>query len=139
VAYTNFGEYDKALQSFDQVIQLEPDNAAGYDNKGALFFRQGKFNECIPAFQKALQLQPYAATYSNLGTAYFFLKRYPEAVQQFEKAVEMNPDEEMMVGNGRLVLLVRNVGSTAVRLPRRYGGPEKRPLCLDVPRGTSRP
>jgi eukaryotic-like serine/threonine-protein kinase len=81
------------------VTQLEPDNAYGYMNIGDVYFRQGKYNECIPFFEKAIKLQPQAALYSNLGTAYFFLRRYKEAVPMFEKAVEMSPNSEWMVGN----------------------------------------
>jgi len=66
---------------------------------GAVYFRQGKYEECIPFIQKALKLQPSADLYSNLGTAYFFLKRYEEAVPMFEKAVEMNPNDEEITGN----------------------------------------
>jgi tetratricopeptide (TPR) repeat protein len=58
-----------------------------------------RWSECIPNFEKALQIQPYFGTYSNLGTAYFFLKRYNDAVKMFEKAVAMNPNEHMAMGN----------------------------------------
>jgi tetratricopeptide (TPR) repeat protein len=59
----------------------------------------GKYEESIPAYQKALQLQPYAATYSNLGTSYFYLKKYADAVPMFQKAAEMNPGDEALAGN----------------------------------------
>jgi len=82
-----------------RITELEPDNAVGYMNIGAVYFRRGKYNECIPFIQKALKLQARADLYSNLGTAYFFLKRYEEAVTVFEKAVEMDPNDEETMGN----------------------------------------
>jgi tetratricopeptide (TPR) repeat protein len=93
------GDYEKALKQYQAVTLLEPDNAAGYDNVGSVYSRMGKYEESITAYQKALQIQPYAATYSNLATAFFYLKRYPEAVQTFEKAVQMNPGDETYTGN----------------------------------------
>ena len=81
------------------MTELEPDNSAGYGNTGAIYLREGKWNEAIAPLQKALQLQPSSSTYSNLGTAYFYLKRYPEAVKAFEQAVEMSPNDETAVGN----------------------------------------
>jgi tetratricopeptide (TPR) repeat protein len=93
------GENEKALACFRRVTELEPGNQRGYANIGAIYFQQGKYNECIPAFQKALQLQPNFASYSNIGTAYFYLKRYDDAVKMFEKAVEMNPNQQVPVGN----------------------------------------
>ncbi|HKU20841.1 MAG TPA: protein kinase [Terriglobales bacterium] len=98
-AYYSFGENELAVAGFKKVIELEPDNAAGYDNLGVVLMRMEKWNDCIPNFEKALQIQPYYATYSNLGTAYFFLKRYHEAVQMFEKAAAMNSNDHMVMGN----------------------------------------
>src|SRR5260221_13009255 len=59
----------------------------------------GRYEESVTAYQKALQIQPYAATYSDLGTSWFYLKRYQESVQMFQKAAEMSPGEETIVGN----------------------------------------
>ncbi len=65
---------------------------------GTCTLQQGKYQESIPYFQKALQIEPYFSAYSNLGTSYFFLKQYSNAVDMFEKAVALNPnDTEMMV------------------------------------------
>ncbi len=98
-AFLDFGENDNALAEFKRVTELESDNPIGWENTGNAYIRQGKWEECIPAFQKALALQPYYSTYSNLATAYFFLKRYPESVQMFEKAVELNPNDATASGN----------------------------------------
>lgn len=98
-AYLDFGDNQSALAEFQRVTQLESDNPIGWENTGNAYIRQGKWLECIPAFQKAIALQPYYSTYSNLGTAYFFLQRYPESVQMFEKAVELNPNDATAAGN----------------------------------------
>ncbi|MGB2621445.1 MAG: tetratricopeptide repeat protein, partial [Candidatus Acidiferrum sp.] len=87
------------LAALRHIIELDPENSFGYLNVGAVYFMQGKYEDCIPYFQKALKLQPDYKTYSNLGTAYFYLKRYNESVPMFEKAVEMDPDDARYVGN----------------------------------------
>jgi len=80
-AYSQTGEYDKALAAFRRVTELEPENYHGlHEHWRQFYFEQGKYDECIPFFQKALQLQPDASAYSNLGVAYFYLKRYSESV-----------------------------------------------------------
>ena len=71
---------------------LEPDIDAGYENVGNVYLQQGKYQECIPYFQKALQIEPFFSTYSNLGTAFFFLKQYSNSADMFEKAVALNPN-----------------------------------------------
>ena len=62
---------------------------------GYVNLQQGKYQESIPYFQKALQIEPYFTTYSNLGTAYFNLKQYPQAVEMFEKTAALNPNDTM--------------------------------------------
>jgi len=98
-AYLDFGQNDNALAEFKRVTELEADNPIGWENVGNTYLRQGKLEECIPAYQKALSIQPYYSTYSNLATAYFFLKRLPESVQMYEKAVELNPNDATATGN----------------------------------------
>jgi tetratricopeptide (TPR) repeat protein len=87
------------LEAFQQVSVLEPDIDLGYENVGNIYLQQGKYQDCIPYFQKALQIQPFWSTYSNLGTAYFFLKQYPNSVDMFEKAVALNPNNTLTTVN----------------------------------------
>jgi serine/threonine-protein kinase len=78
---------------------MSPDNATGYANIGATYFRQAKWAEAVPSFQKALAVQPDADIYSNLGTAYFFLGQYDNAIKNFEQAVGLSPKNEQLMGN----------------------------------------
>jgi tetratricopeptide (TPR) repeat protein len=87
------------LQAFQQVIVLAPDIDAGYENVGNFYAMQGKYQDAVPYYQKALEIEPYYTTYSNLGTSYFFLKQYAQAVPMFEKAVELNPNDTGMMTN----------------------------------------
>jgi serine/threonine protein kinase/Flp pilus assembly protein TadD len=98
-AYFDFGDNEKALEEYQRVSELAADNPIGYQNTGAVYFRLGRWNDSIPAFQKSLQLEPAASTYSDLGTAYFYLQRYDDAIKMFEKAVALSPKDEIWEGN----------------------------------------
>jgi len=98
-AYSQIGDYDKALEAFKQVTTLEPDVNAGYENSGNVLVQQGKYAEAVPLLQRALQIEPDAAAYTNIGTAYFFLKRFAEAAQAFEKAVAINSNDTQLIVN----------------------------------------
>ena len=93
------GEYTKALIAYKRVTELEPDVEVGFENVGNVYLQQGKYQESIPYFQKAIQIEPYFTTYSNLGTAYFGLKQYPQAVEMFEKAAALTPNESATAVN----------------------------------------
>jgi serine/threonine-protein kinase len=98
-AYLSLPDYPKALQAFQQVIVLAPDIDAGYENVGNFYAMQGKYQDAVPYYKKALEIEPYYTTYSNLGSSYFFLKQYAQAVPMFEKAVELNPNDTGMMTN----------------------------------------
>ena len=91
--------FPRLCRHFKQVTVLEPDIDVGFENVGNMYLQQGKYQESIPYFQKALQIEPGFLTYSNLGTSYFFLKQYSNAVEMFEKAVALNPNDTQMMVN----------------------------------------
>jgi tetratricopeptide (TPR) repeat protein len=98
-AYALFGDNEHALAAFQRVTQVDPDNPIGYRNIGVIYFNQDRWKDCVPEFEKSLQLQANYIAYSNLGTAYFYLHRFRDAVSMFEKAVEMNPKQHEVMGN----------------------------------------
>ena len=42
-AYFQLGQYDKALEAFKRIPELEPDNAFGYVNIASVYTQQGKY------------------------------------------------------------------------------------------------
>jgi tetratricopeptide (TPR) repeat protein len=93
------GDNDKALDYFKQVTKLEPDLATGYNSTGAVYLRQGNWNDAIPMFTKTIELQPSPLSYSNLGTTNFFLGQYNIAAQMFEKAAGLSPNDPSIRAN----------------------------------------
>ena len=103
-AFFNFTEYGKALVQFRSVTDLDPGNYFGYMNTGAVHLVQGKYEESIQDFERALEVAPDGAhddanIHSNLGTAYFYLKRYSDSVKENERAVKIGPIDYVLVGN----------------------------------------
>lgn len=55
--------------------------------------KEGKLEEAIEAFEKAIELNPYSADIvSDRGVAYIHLNKKEEALTDFNSAVEMQPD-----------------------------------------------
>lgn len=62
-------------------------------NLGNAQREQGKLDECMAAYDKALAIDPtYVDAYINRGTAWRYKEDYKAAVADFEKAVELRPD-----------------------------------------------
>lgn len=63
-----------------------------HNNQGVDFAQQGKLNEAIAAFNRAIQIFPkYENAHNNLGLALGSQNKFSEAVAAFNRAIEINP------------------------------------------------
>ena len=86
---------DKAEHHLKEAIALKPDYSDAYNYLGVIYFRQGKVNQAIEAYNKALEnllyTKPQDAHY-HLGIAYMSLKEYQKAKAHLEEAIQLVPD-----------------------------------------------
>jgi tetratricopeptide (TPR) repeat protein len=62
--------------------------------------RAGRYEECIAAARKALELRPdYAEAYNNIAAAYTSLHRWDEGIQAATEAIRIKPDFELAKKN----------------------------------------
>jgi tetratricopeptide (TPR) repeat protein len=55
-AYNNLGQYERAIQDYDEAIRLNPQVAMLYYNRGGSYEALGKTKEVERDFQKAKEL-----------------------------------------------------------------------------------
>lgn len=78
--------------SLNEVDLNVPAAAKKEYDKGSKFSNEGKAQEAIAAFKKALDIYPnYLIAHNDLGVQYLNLKRPAEAAEQFGDAIEINP------------------------------------------------
>ena len=89
------GNYDKSIQQYQAVIELDPSLAAvAYNNIGFAYgLGLNEWDSAIEYYKKAIKYDPeYAEGYSNLGVAYSTVKGNQEkAIEYFKKSIELNP------------------------------------------------
>lgn len=74
-----------------EVDQEVPAPAKKEFDKGVQLVGQGKSQEAIESFKRAIDIYPtYLMARNDLGVQYLTLKRFDEAVEQFESAIEIN-------------------------------------------------
>src|SRR4030095_16333762 len=90
--YLEDGQNEKAIESFDEGLSFNTlQHEIIYNNKGIALFRLQRYEEAIPAFQKAIELNPgFQNAYRNLGYCYLNLKQYPQAIDNFKQAVKLD-------------------------------------------------
>ena len=86
----NLRRYTEAVEDFDRALQLDPNSAFAYANRGISKGYLGRFAEAIDDFDMALQLDPNdALVYSDRGLANARLGRYAEAIEDFDRALAL--------------------------------------------------
>jgi tetratricopeptide (TPR) repeat protein len=69
--YLGNGQYNDAIQQFQQVQQDDPKHAFGFFGLGQTYAKQGNQDKAIESFQNALNVQGnYLEAYSEMGYAY---------------------------------------------------------------------
>lgn len=94
-----FENYEEAIKEFDRAIELEPEYAGAYYNRGCIY-REGDKQRAIRDFTKAIELKSeYAEAYNNRGSLYAEVGDYQQAIRDFTKAIELRPDYAMAFVN----------------------------------------
>jgi len=72
VAYKRKGEFDRALQDYEQAIRLNPTNANAYNNRGVIYRIKGEYGRAIADYDEAISLKhgDYPAAYYNRALAH---------------------------------------------------------------------
>ena len=63
-------EYDWAIEDYNTVIEMKPDNVEAYIHRGLAYHHKGEYDRAIGDFTKAIELKPnYADAYYDRGVA----------------------------------------------------------------------
>ena len=81
------GEYDKAKEHLEVVLQSHDDYADVHNMMGVILYEGGQPNEACAAFERALALNPrYTEAALNLSVCYNELGRYDDAKRVYTNA-----------------------------------------------------
>ena len=81
-------------------LELKPDYAEAHNNLGIALNDQGKPDEAVACYRRALELKPdYAEAHNNLGIACKEQGKLDEAVACYRRALELKPDCVMAHSN----------------------------------------
>lgn len=88
------GDHDTAVTEYTRAIELEPNYAAAYNNRGNSYAKQKQYERAIQDYDKAIELDPnYAYAYNNRGISNAKLEQYERAIQDYGKAIELDPND----------------------------------------------
>jgi tetratricopeptide (TPR) repeat protein len=93
-------EYDKAIEDYSKAIDLKPDYADAYFDRGNAWSEKKEYDKAIEDYDKATYLKPdNAIAYYNRGNRWLNKKEYDKAIEDYSKAIELKPDYPLAYGN----------------------------------------
>jgi TolB-like protein/Tfp pilus assembly protein PilF/class 3 adenylate cyclase len=91
-AYHGFRDYDRARQEFEAALRVLPNHSPVYMITAAVDRRQGRWEDALRHFDRAVELDPL--NFTNLQESAFtreILNRFDEARPLLERALAINP------------------------------------------------
>ena len=84
---------EKALSAYDTAIQLQPDYAEVYNNRGNVKNRLGCPDDALADYNEAICLNPnFAEAYHNGGVQKVLCEEFDAAIVDFTEAIRLNSD-----------------------------------------------
>jgi tetratricopeptide (TPR) repeat protein len=90
------GDWQGAVQTYSQVLDIIPDEGGLYYNLGMAYFQGKEHRKAIEQFEKAISVSPGILRESalipfNIGMVYYRMKRYADATGYMQAALEVDP------------------------------------------------
>ena len=83
--------WNEALNAYDKAIELNPNDASAYNNRGIAYDNLDKNDLAIEDYKKAIELNPkYGDAFNNLGKNFSKLGDYKRAILYYDRAIEIN-------------------------------------------------
>lgn len=86
------GDLEKALKTFNDALELDPDSQEALYGTGVVFGRLGRQLDALSTFNRLVEANPrLAAGFDGRGAALANLGRLGEAVNAFDEAIRLDP------------------------------------------------
>jgi tetratricopeptide (TPR) repeat protein len=85
--------YEDAIAAYDRALQIQPDLADTWNNRGVVLTRMQRYQEAIASYEQATKIRPhYPDAWNNRGVVLLELQQYQDAIACYEQAIQAKPD-----------------------------------------------
>ena len=91
-AYRKLGEDEKARESYDQALRLNPNQSNAYLGLGELLEKQNQLDDAIRNYSRSVELRPTTTGFLVLGHALETEARRAEALAAYQSALKLSPE-----------------------------------------------
>lgn len=87
------GDYERAVEAFDEAIRLDPRDAEAYYLRGSAYSYLGRFKRALEDGSAAVLLDPTdASSHNERGAGHLNEGRYRRALEEYEEAIRLDPE-----------------------------------------------
>jgi tetratricopeptide (TPR) repeat protein len=102
MAFEELTQYEKAIASYEQAIQIKPDNHVLWHRLGATLHSVGQFEKALTAYQESLKVDVRCkAAWAEQGQILTNLCRYQESLESYDRAIALDTSATAALHNGR--------------------------------------
>jgi tetratricopeptide (TPR) repeat protein len=98
------GNFEKALADFSKAIEIDPNYAEAFHERGIAYREMKDYNSAIADHTKAIELDPNKPdSYFNRGLAFYGSGNFDRAIADYTRAIEIDPkDAEVFINRGNV-------------------------------------
>ena len=90
--YNLAGQDAEALWHYNKAIELSPQCARAFNNRGAVYLSRREYNAALADFREAVELNPeFAQAHQNRGSALLGLGDHAKAIAAYTEAIRLFP------------------------------------------------
>lgn len=79
------GDYEKAIVTISQIIELRPNDLGAFVARGEMNYMSGNMEDAVSDFDEAIKLNPEVKPQLwQRGLALYYLERFEDGIEQFE-------------------------------------------------------
>lgn len=90
--FNRTGQPDKAIEAFTKAIELNPESAKAYNNRGAVWYLKKDYDRAILDYSAAISREPAtSAFYINRAAAWYKKREFSKTLSDYDRAIELDP------------------------------------------------
>lgn len=92
VSRSNLGLFDRAVDDYTRALELDPANAAAYNNRGYAWRKLGRYDAAVADYTRSLELEPdNIKTLNNRGYSHAKSGAYDAAIAGACLSLDLEP------------------------------------------------
>jgi superkiller protein 3 len=109
------GEHEKAIESFDQALHLDPSHRKSLFNSGRVLLEAGRPKDALARIQKGLELEPMSNEGLRLmGRARYELGQIDDAIEAYQRALTIDENDVWSMNNLGLIYIQQARSAEAI-------------------------